>query len=69
MAFKSIDDFDVSGFDDKLSVIEIAYLAKNFRNFLKNNNEGQEVKTMLNLEILGGIIPLRLITLKNLKIK
>ena len=38
MAFKSIDDFDVSGFDDKLSVIEIAYLAKNFRNFLKNNN-------------------------------
>ena len=38
MAFKSIDDFDVSGFDDKLSVIEIAYLAKNFRNFLINNN-------------------------------
>ena len=38
MALKSIDDVDVSGFDDELSVTEIAYLAKNFRNFLINNN-------------------------------
>ena len=38
MALKSIDDVDVSGFDDELSTIEIAYLAKNFRNFLRNNN-------------------------------
>ena len=38
MAFKSVDDIDVGGFDDKLSATEIAYLAKNFRNFLKNNN-------------------------------
>ena len=38
MAFKSVDDVDVSGFDDELSVIEIAYLTKNFRNFLRNNN-------------------------------
>ena len=35
MALKSIDD---CGFDDELSSIEIAYLAKNFRNFLINNN-------------------------------
>ena len=28
----------MSGFDDKLSTIEIAYLAKNFRNFFRNNN-------------------------------
>ena len=35
MAFKSVD---VNGFDDELSAIEIAYLAKNFRNFLRNNN-------------------------------
>ena len=42
MALKSIDDVDVSGFDDELSGTEIAYLVKNFvknfRNFLRNNN-------------------------------
>ena len=38
MALKSVDDVDGNGFDDELSAIEIAYLAKNFRNFLKNNN-------------------------------
>ena len=38
MALKSIDDIDVNGFDNELSAIEIAYLAKNFRNFLRNNN-------------------------------
>ena len=38
MTFKSVDDVDGNGFDDELSAIEIAYLAKNFRNFLRNNN-------------------------------
>ena len=38
MALKFADDVDVSGFDNELSTIEIAYLAKNFRNFLRNNN-------------------------------
>ena len=38
MALKSVDDVEIGGFDDELSAIEIAYLAKNFRNFLKNNN-------------------------------
>ena len=38
MALKSVDDVDDCGFDDKLSSTEIAYLAKNFRNFLRNNN-------------------------------
>ena len=38
MALKSINDVDVSGFDDEISTIEIAYLVKNFRNFLRNNN-------------------------------
>lgn len=38
MALKSVDDFEVGGFDDELSATEIAYLAKNFRNFLRNNN-------------------------------
>ena len=39
MALKSVDDIDVGGFDDELSATEIAYLAKNFRNFLRNNNK------------------------------
>ena len=38
MALKSIDDIDGNGFDDELSSTEIVYLAKNFRNFFKNNN-------------------------------
>ena len=38
MALKSIDDVDVNGLDDELFVTEIAYLAKNFRNFLRNKN-------------------------------
>ena len=38
MALKFVDDVDGSGFNDELSFIEIAYLAKNFRNFLRNNN-------------------------------
>ena len=38
MALKSIDVVDDIGFDDELSFTEIAYLAKNFRNFLRNNN-------------------------------
>ena len=38
MALKSIDDIDASGFDDELSATEIAYLAKNLKNFLRNNN-------------------------------
>ena len=38
MALKSVDDVEVGGFDDELSATEIAYLAKNIRNFLRNNN-------------------------------
>ena len=38
MALKSVDDVDVGGFDDELSTTEIAYLAKNFKNFFRNNN-------------------------------
>ena len=36
---KSINDVDDCGFDDEISSIEIAYLAKNFINFLRNNNK------------------------------
>ena len=38
MAVKSFDDVEVGGIDDELSATEIAYLAKNFRNFLRNSN-------------------------------
>ena len=38
MTLKSVDDVDGNGFYDELSSTEIAYLVKNFRNFLKNNN-------------------------------
>ena len=38
MALKSVDDVNVCGFDDELFTTETAYLAKNFRNFLKNSN-------------------------------
>ena len=36
MALKSVDD---GGFDDEISSTKIAYFAKNFRNFLRNNNK------------------------------
>ena len=38
MAFESVDDVEVGGFDDELFATEIAYLTKNFKNFLRNNN-------------------------------
>ena len=38
MALKLVDVVDGNGFDDDLSSTEIAYLAKNFKNFLRNNN-------------------------------
>ena len=38
MALKSVDDVEASGFDDDLPATKIAYLSKNFRNFLRNNN-------------------------------
>ena len=38
MALKSVDDVDEVVFDDEITSIEIAYLAKHFRNVLKKNN-------------------------------
>ena len=38
MALESVDEVEVGGFDDELFATEIAYLAKNFRNFLRNKN-------------------------------
>ena len=47
IAFKSVDDVDVGGFDEELSATEIAYLAKNFRNFLGNNNRRARDKNIV----------------------
>ena len=69
MALKSVDDVDVGGFDDELSAAKIAYLAKNFRNFLRDNNRRARGKNIVELETLGRMIPLRLTTLKNLEKK
>ena len=44
MALKSVDNIDGNGFNDELFSIEIAYLSKNLRNFLKNNNRGARGK-------------------------
>ena len=44
MALKSVDNVDGNGFDDELSSTEIAYLAKNFRNFIRNNNKREKGK-------------------------
>ena len=44
MALKSINDVDGNGFDDELSFIEIAYLVKNFKKFLRNNNKRERGK-------------------------
>ena len=41
MALKSVDDVEASGFDDDISATKIAYLAKNFRNFLRTITEGK----------------------------
>ena len=41
MALNSVDNVDVGGLDDQLSATEIAYLAKNFRNFLRNNRRAK----------------------------
>ena len=47
MALKSVDDVNAGGFDDELSATEIAYLAKNFRNFLRNNNRRARDKNIV----------------------
>ena len=69
MALKSVDNVDGNGFDDEIFSTEIAYLAKNFRNFLKNNNRKARGKTMLNLGILRKMNQLKLIMLINQKKK
>ena len=49
MDLKLVDDVDVNEIDDELSSTEIAYLTKNFRNFLRNNNRRAKGKNNVKL--------------------
>ena len=51
LALKSVDDVDDSVFDNEISSIEIAYLTKQFRNFLKITIKMQETKTLLTIRM------------------
>ena len=46
MVLNSIDDVDVGRFDDELFATKVAYRAKNFRNFLRNNNRRAKDKNI-----------------------
>ena len=69
MAFKSVDDVEVGGFDDELSAREIAYLAKNFRNFLRNNNRKVRGANTAEPRNFRKNDPLRLTIMTNLEKK
>ena len=69
MADKSVDDVDENGFDDELSTTEIAYLAKNFRNFLRNNNKRARGKNNAELRSFRRNEPTKVNNIDNLKEK
>ena len=69
MALKSVDDVKVGGFDDELSVTEIAYLAKNFKNFLWNNNRKARGMNTVEPRNFRKNDPLRLTIMINLEKK
>ena len=48
MALKSIDDVVDCEFNDEITSTEIAYLAKNFQNFLRNNNRRARNRNSVN---------------------
>ena len=57
----------MNGFDDELFATEIAYLAKNFKNFLRNNNRRPRGKKNAKPRNVRRNDILRLMTLKSLK--
>ena len=69
MVLKFVDDVKVDGFNDELSIIEIAYLTKNFRNFLRNSNRRAKGTNTAKLKNFRKNDPTRLTTLKNLEKK
>ena len=69
MALKSINDVEVGRFDDELSVQRLLTLPRTLETFSEITIERQEMRTLLNLEILGRMIPLRLTIMTNLEKK
>ena len=69
MALKSVDDADVGGFDDELFATEIAYLTKNFRNFLRNNNRKARDKNTIKPRNFRKNDPFKANNTENLKKK
>ena len=69
MALKSVDDVEVCGFDDELSTTEIAYLTKNFRNFLRNSNRRARGTNTTEPRNFRKNDPLRLTIMTNLEKK
>ena len=69
MAFKSVDDVDVGGLMISYLLQKLLTLPRTLGIFLETTIDGQEIRTLLNLEILGRMIPLRLTTLKKLEKK
>ena len=69
IALKSVNDVDGNGFDDELFATEIAYLAKNFRNFLRNNNRRARGKNNVELKNFRKNDPTKVNSTKNPKEK
>ena len=69
MALKSVDDIEIGGFNYELSATEIAYLAKNFRNFLRNSNRRAKGTNTAKPRNFRKNDPTRLTILKNLEKK
>ena len=59
MSLKSVDDVD--GMDLMMNSLpqRLLILPRTLEIFLRTITEGQEIKTILNLDILGGMIPLK----------
>ena len=69
MVLKSVNDVEDGGFDDELSATEIAYLAKNFRNFLRNSNRRARGMNTAEPRNFRKNDPTKVLTLKNLEKK
>ena len=69
MALKSVNDVKASGFDDELFTIQIVYLAKNFRNFLRNNNRRARGKNTVEPRNFRWTDPSKVNSTENLKKK
>ena len=64
MSLKSVDDVEVVDLMMSFLLQRLLTLSKTLEISLETTTEGQKIRTLLNLETLGKMIPLRLTTLK-----